>query len=164
MSCCWLWWCVLVGWLVRKRRERIEFFENKTHPRKLSNPKTQKKNSLNSAGGTHRLPRAVGLARAKELILTCRRVGAEEALSIGLAEFGAVPIEEEKEEGKNGEKNAPSSFSYSSTLLDALAPHGAADAAALAKMTDASAVPIPRAAHADATASGHLLRSNSFAG
>lgn len=40
----------------------------------------------------------------------------------------------------------------------------AAAAAALAKMTDASAVPIPRAAHADATASGHLLRSNSFAG
>ena len=162
MSCCWLWWCVLVGWLVRKRRERIEFFENKTHPRKLSNPKTQKKNSLNSAGGTHRLPRAVGLARAKELILTCRRVGAEEALSIGLAEFGAVPIEEEKEEGKNGEKNAPSSFSYSSTLLDALAPHGAADAAALA-LARSMALAAPLAARAAKAAVSGAAAENAAA-
>ncbi len=43
------------------------------------------------AGGTQRLPRLMGLAKAKELIYTTRRLSAEEAYQYGIIEHIAEP-------------------------------------------------------------------------
>ena len=50
-------------------------------------------------GGTQRLPRIVGLGKAKELIYTCAMINAEEALRIGLVNK-VVPLENLMEEAK----------------------------------------------------------------
>ena len=42
-------------------------------------------------GGMYFLPRRIGLAKAKELIFTGRRVGAEEALALGMADRLSAP-------------------------------------------------------------------------
>ena len=51
-------------------------------------------------GGTQRLPRIVGLGKAKELIYTCAMINAEEALRIGLVNK-VVPLESLMEEAKS---------------------------------------------------------------
>jgi enoyl-CoA hydratase/carnithine racemase len=44
-------------------------------------------------GGSSRLPQVVGVGRAKELIMTARNVGAEEALAIGLVNRVAEDVD-----------------------------------------------------------------------
>lgn len=65
------------------------------------------------AGGCARLPHLVGAARALDLIATCRRVGPDEAVALGLAEYRATEEDERAGTGHAG-------------------THGAADARALA--------------------------------
>ena len=56
------------------------------------------------AGGTYRLPALIGFARARDLIITGRRVGASEAYFLGLADR-LVDVETKDREGEDGEKD-----------------------------------------------------------
>lgn len=61
------------------------------------------------AGGTHRLPALIGLSRARDMILTGRRVSAPEAYFLGIADrLVEIPVPEDKDVPgvKEGEKPA----------------------------------------------------------
>ncbi|MGG0656624.1 enoyl-CoA hydratase [Rummeliibacillus pycnus] len=65
------------------------------------------------AGGTQRLPRLIGLGKAKELIYTARRLSAEEAKDYGIVEHVVAPEElvlKAKELASEMAKNAPLSL------------------------------------------------------
>ena len=54
------------------------------------------------AGGTYRLPALIGLSRARDLILTGRRVSAAEAYFLGIADRLVQIVPEEGKEGEDG--------------------------------------------------------------
>lgn len=54
------------------------------------------------AGGTYRLPALIGLSRARDLILTGRRVSAAEAYFLGIADRLVEVLPEEGREGEDG--------------------------------------------------------------
>ncbi|KPM37571.1 hypothetical protein AK830_g8982 [Neonectria ditissima] len=53
------------------------------------------------AGGTHRLPALIGLSRARDLILTGRRVGAPEAYFLGIADRLVEVVPEDERAGSD---------------------------------------------------------------
>lgn len=64
---------------------------------------------LPGAGGTHRLPALIGVGRARDLVLTGRRVGAPEAYFLGVADrlVEVLPeTEEDAEALREGDKGA----------------------------------------------------------
>ncbi len=72
-------------------------------------------------GGTARLPRLVGVARAKDLVLTARRVGAAEALAMGLV-ARIAPADRLREEAlavaEQIARNAPVSLRQAKRAID----------------------------------------------
>jgi enoyl-CoA hydratase/carnithine racemase len=73
------------------------------------------------AGGTQRLPRLIGVTRAKELILTGRRIGAEDALDMGLVSK-VVPrsslMEEARSLAEEIAANSPLAVAYAKAAVD----------------------------------------------
>ena len=72
-------------------------------------------------GGTQRLARAIGVARAKDLVLTARRIDAIEALAYGLATRAAPPErlrEAALEAAAEVARNAPISLRQAKRAID----------------------------------------------
>ncbi len=72
-------------------------------------------------GGTQRLPRLVGVARAKDLVLTARRIGAAEALAMGLVAQVSPPgrlLEEAVALAERIARNAPVSLRQAKRAID----------------------------------------------
>ena len=73
------------------------------------------------AGGTQRLPRLIGVMRAKELILTGRRISTEDALDMGLVSK-VVPrsslMEEARSLAQEIAANSPLALAYAKAAVD----------------------------------------------
>ncbi len=72
-------------------------------------------------GGTQRLARLAGVARAKDLVLTARRVGAEEAAAMGLVTAVVPPerlVEEAEALAARVARNAPISLRQAKRAID----------------------------------------------
>ena len=73
------------------------------------------------AGGTQRLPRLVGPSRAKELILTARRIDARRALEMGILN-AVVPagrlMEEARSLAEEAAANSPLAVAYAKAAVD----------------------------------------------
>ncbi|MBD8032477.1 enoyl-CoA hydratase [Solibacillus merdavium] len=73
------------------------------------------------AGGTQRLPRLIGIGKAKELIYSARRLSAEEAYQYGMIEHIVQPeklLEQAKELAYEIAKNAPLSLIQAKTAIN----------------------------------------------
>jgi enoyl-CoA hydratase/carnithine racemase len=76
------------------------------------------------AGGTQRLPRLIGPTKAKELILTARRIDAETALGMGILSKVVSPdtlLDEAKTLAEGSAKNSPLAVAYAKAAIDVAA-------------------------------------------
>ncbi|RBQ89455.1 hypothetical protein VDGD_04011 [Verticillium dahliae] len=74
---------------------------------------------LPGAGGTHRLPALIGLSRARDLILTGRRVSAPEAYFLGIADrLVEIPFPEDKDVPGHREGEKPADGAKQKLMLE----------------------------------------------
>lgn len=75
-------------------------------------------------GGTQKLPRMIGIGRAKEVILADRLIGAAEAVELGLAYKVVAPeslLHETLEFAKRLERKSPAALNYAKKAINASA-------------------------------------------
>lgn len=74
---------------------------------------------LPGAGGTYRLPALIGLSRARDMILTGRRVSAPEAYFLGLCDrLVEIQPEEAKEEGATRKRVLDEAVTLARTICE----------------------------------------------